>query len=82
MLKTVTDQNDGTYIIHIEFEATELKENEILSGDTRIKGTEAQANDYAEVFAADLRRIYPEKFIIPEMPSHDMMNAPDEGGNL
>lgn len=79
MLKNIENQNDGTYTIHIEFEAAELKAGEALSGTGKIKGTEAQANDYAEVFAADLRRAYPEKFPEPELPDESMM--PDEGGN-
>ena len=79
MLKNIENQNDGTYTIHIEFEAAELKAGEVLSGTSKIKGTEAQANDYAEVFAADLRRAYPEKFPEPELPDESMM--PDEGGN-
>ena len=79
MLKNIENQNDGTYTIHIEFEAAELKAGEALSGTSKIKGTETQANDYAEVFAADLRRAYPEKFPEPELPDEAMM--PDEGGN-
>lgn len=79
MLKNIENQNDGTYTIHIEFEAAELKAGEALSGTSKIKGTEAQANDYAEVFAADLRRAYHEKFPEPELPDESMM--PDEGGN-
>ena len=79
MLKNIENQNDDTYTIHIEFEAAELKTGEALSGTSKIKGTEAQANDYAEVFAADLRRAYPEKFPEPELPDESMM--PDEGGN-
>ena len=79
MLKNIENQNDGTYTIHIEFEAAELKAGEALSGTSKIKGTEDQANDYAEVFAADLRRAYPEKFPEPELPDESMM--PDEGGN-
>lgn len=79
MLKNIENQNDGTYTIHIEFEAAELKAGEALSGTSKIKGTEAQANDYAEVFAADLRRANPEKFPEPELPDESMM--PDEGGN-
>ena len=79
MLKNIETQNDGTYTIHIEFEAAELKAGEALSGTSKIKGTEAQANDYAEVFAADLRRTYPEKFPEPELPDESMM--PYEGGN-
>ena len=79
MLKNIENQNDGTYTIHIEFEAAELKAGEALSGTSKIKGTEAQANDYMEVFAADLRRAYPEKFPEPELPDESMM--PDEGGN-
>ena len=79
MLKNIENQNDGTYTIHIEFEAAELKAGEALSGTSKIKGTEAQANDYAEVFAADLRSAYPEKFPEPELPDESMM--PDEGGN-
>lgn len=79
MLKNIENQNDGTYTIHIEFEAAELKAGEALSGTSKIKGTEVQANDYAEVFAADLRRAYPEKFPEPELPDESMM--PDEGGN-
>lgn len=79
MLKNIENQNDGTYTIHIEFEAAELKAGEALSGTSKTKGTEAQANDYAEVFAADLRRAYPEKFPEPELPDESMM--PDEGGN-
>lgn len=79
MLKNIENQNDGTYTIHIEFEAAELKAGEALSGTSKIKGTEAQSNDYAEVFAADLRRAYPEKFPEPELPDESMM--PDEGGN-
>ena len=76
MLKIITDQNDGTYTIHIAFEASELNVNETLTGDTRIRGTESQANDYASVFAADLRRCNPEKFPEPEMLDMPMM---DEG---
>ena len=79
MLKNIENQNDGTYTIHIEFEAAELKAGEALYGTSKIKDTEAQANDYAEVFAADLRRAYPEKFPEPELPDESMM--PDEGGN-
>ena len=79
MLKTISDQTDGTYVVHIEFESAELKAGETLSGTSKIKGNEAQANDYAEVFAADLRRAYPEKFPEPELPDESMM--PDEGGN-
>ena len=80
MLKNIENQNDGTYTIHIEFEAAELKAGEALSGTSKIKGTEAQANDYAEVFAADLRRAYPEKFPEPEYPTIDTMHI--EGGNV
>ena len=79
MLKNIENQNDGTYTIHIEFEAAELKAGEALSGTSKIKGTEAQANDYAEVFAADLRRAYPEKFPEPELPEAVMPD--EEGGN-
>ena len=49
MLKNIENHNDGTYTIHIEFEAAELKAGEALSGTSKIKGTEAQANDYAEL---------------------------------
>ena len=76
MLKTISDQNDGTFRIHVAYEASELKDGETLTGDTLIRGTEAQANDYASVFAADLRRCNPEKFPEPEMLDMPMM---DEG---
>ena len=79
MLKNIENQNDGTFRIHVAYEASELKDGETLTGDTRIRGTEAQANDYASVFAADLRRCNPEKFPEPELPDESMM--PDEGGN-
>ena len=79
MIKSIADQNDGTFKIHIAYEASELIEGETLSGETLIKGAEAQANDYATVFAEDLKRCNPEKFPVPEMPAEPMM--PDEGGN-
>ena len=77
--KTITDMQNGYFKIHVEFASDELIAGETLSGETQIKGTSAQANDYAEVFAADLRRAYPEKFPEPELPDESMM--PDEGGN-
>lgn len=78
--KTITDLQNGYFKIHIEFSSDELIADESLSGDTEIKGTEAQANDYAEVFACDLRRAYPEKFPQPEYPTIDTMHI--EGGNV
>ena len=80
--KTITDMQNGYFKIHVEFGVDELIAGETLSGETQIKGSEAQANDYAEVFAADLLRAYPEKFPVPEIPVHGMMDMPDEGGDL
>ena len=81
MLKIITDMQNGYFNIHVEFASDELIAGESLSGDTQIKGSEAQANDYAEVFSADLRRAYPKKFPRPEYPTTEMF--PDiEGGNV
>lgn len=76
--KTITDMQNGYFKIHVAFTSDELIAGESLSGDTQIKGTEAQANDYAQVFERDLINTCPEKFPAPEYPTEPMM---PEGGN-
>lgn len=78
--KTITDMQNGYFKIHVAFTSDELIAGETLSGETQIKGSESQANDYAEVFACDLRCAYPEKFPQPEYPTIDTMHI--EGGNV
>ena len=78
--KTITDLQNGYFKIHIEFSSDELIADESLAGDTQIKGTEAQANDYAQVFERDLINTYPEKFPVPEYPTESLM--PGEEGDV
>ena len=55
--KTITDLQNGYFKIHIEFSSDELIADESLSGDTEIKGTEAQANT--------TRKCSPATFAVP-----------------
>ena len=80
--KTITALENGYYGIIITFAASELKDGETLSGETRIRGTEAQANDYATVFEADLRREYADKFPVPEIPADGMAGMIDTTGGM
>jgi hypothetical protein len=63
---------DGTTIIQVDFS----DEGVALTGETRIKGGEAEALAYLPIFEADLRRNYAELFPLPELPE------PTPGGEL
>ena len=70
--KEITNLQNGYINIYITFTSDELTEGETLIGETQIKGTPEQANDYAEIFIKDLRNTYPEKFPKPETSIHIM----------
>jgi hypothetical protein len=64
MLNTIIANPDGTSTIQVDFADEEVS----LTGETNVKGGEAEALRYLPIFEADLRRNFAELFPVPELP--------------
>lgn len=65
MTHTLTVNPDGTTTIQVDFADEEVN----LTGETSVKGGEAEALRYLSAFETDLRRNFAELFPVPEMPT-------------
>lgn len=66
--KTITDNENGTCTLYISFEDEDVKNelDQYLTGTVLVEGSVAQANDYAIILEADLRRCNAKLFPVPE----------------
>lgn len=67
MTYVITANPDGTATIAVDF----ADEGITLSGETAVKGGEADALRYLPIFAVDLRRNFADLFPQPEQPAPD-----------
>lgn len=63
MTHTLTVNSDGTTTIQVDF----ADEGIILTGQTSVKGGEAEVLRYLPIFEADLRRNFAGRFPEPEL---------------
>ena len=69
MTYTVTALPDGTTKLNVSFADEKIN----LAGETRVKGSQADAIAYLPTFVSDLKRNFAELFPLPPAPQGGIM---------